>query len=842
MNSPVRSLDKPKNHAAYLRFGLKQNWQQLVFYAIVMLLACVVTSIIGTASMLDEIRNGYSMYYTPAEMGADLFRDIALVFAVVSCVLGVFSGMASTGYVNSRRAIHCYHSLPLTRDALYLEGSAVQVLYYLACSIVSMVIGTLIIATQLGMTGESVGEGLLLILTGIGGYLLVFSLFQLAGTLTGTAIFRFIAAGIIAFLPVLVYLMIYAGADAGMYNIMADYYMDYDHIRFLCPAFNIYYAMAISYGDASVVDGHVITAGYTLWTIATVYLTAVFYYLLGLWLHRKRRSELSESSLIWKKLTGFVKYPVIFVCGAGGAIFFRAAMGTDITWMIFGGFCGLLLSFLLMNVLISRNTKRMFSGLPGLGITTLVVALFLAAFPFDVFGFNNFMYDAEQVKSVTVHYGDKELTFTEEDDIAAVMPYIIDLTRNTERNQGTPYDTAFMRDTAYYIDPARVLNQSEKEATTILTERYPDRGLLMEGNGDKPTFIWMGGKLLADYYNIKCYEDEYTTETSASRYYEGDIAAVEMVYETKYYDPDDGITKEYGGDYSYDWDRLEVSVYPKFGIPIHRYMRVVEFSDNTAVYDAIQNSEQYIGYYRELADVKAEDLHSLYVNLLDDNANLYSASVLLGDEGLKNSEKIYAVLQEYNALLETLLDAVSGLTPEMTKTPVLGTISVNAEGLSHTYTLYAGMTAFWDAWQNYWEQMPAFMDNPDLKLGQSNSNKNYYDMLRYTNYKLYSSGADILEWAADFYADTYIIEADTGRALYVDKGKMEEVLAASMEGSTNGLPDTRYLVVTHRYSTDAMKEGVENILADGRVPDGYHMYYFLRKDAVPAFVQDAFGE
>ena len=39
-----------------------------------------------------------------------------------------------------------------------------------------------------------------------------------------------------------------------------------------------------------------------------------------------------------------------------------------------------------------------------------------------------------------------------------------------------------------------------------------------------------------------------------------------------------------------------------------------------------------------------------------------------------------------------------------------------------------------------------------------------------------------------------------------------------------------------------MKEGVENILADGRVPDGYHMYYFLRKDSVPAFVQDAFGE
>jgi len=838
MNSPVRSLDKPKNRAAYLRFGLKQNWQQLVFYAIIMLLACVVTSIIVTATILEEIQNGFSMYHTPAHKGADLFRDIALIFAVVSCVLGVFSGMSATGYVNSRRAIHCYHSLPLTRDALYLEGSAVQVLYYLVTSLVSLLIGTLVIVSQLGMTGESVGEGLLLILTGIGGYLLVFSLFQLAGTLTGTAVFRFIAAGIIAFLPVLVYLMIYAGADTGMSNLMVDYYMDYNQIRFLCPAFNIYYAMAISYGDAYVIDDNVITVGYTLWSIATLYLTAVFYYLLGLWLHRKRRSELSESSLIWKKLTAFVKYPVIFVCGAGGAIFFRAALGTDITWMIFGGFCGLVLSFLLMNVLITRNTKSMFKGLPGLGITALVVAFFLVVLPFDVFGFNNFMYDADQVKSVTVYYGDKEVVFAEEDEIAAVMPYIAELTRNTEGNQTTPYDAAFMRETSYYIDPETVLNQSEKEARSILSMQYPDRGVRLDMPDEKPTFVWMGGKMLDDHYNIKCYEDGYITETSAARYYEGVTAT-----ETKYYDPSEGITSVYKGDYSYDWDRLEVSVYPKFGIPIHRYMRVLEVSENAAVFDVIQNTEQYAAYYRELADIKADDLHSMYINLLDESVNIYTGSAILGgEEMLKANEKAMAILQKHNALLETLLKAASVLTPEMTDTPVIGSISIHSETISRTYNLYAGMTQFWDAWLAYWEQMPEFMDNPDLKLGQSNSTKAYYDMLRYTNYRLYEDGKDIMDWAASFHTDTYIIEADTGRALYVDPDKMAQVLENSMDDYTLGLQEPRFMVVSHKYTIDAMKEGVENILADGRVPDGYNKFFFFRKDAVPQFVLDAFSK
>ncbi|MBR4960826.1 MAG: hypothetical protein IKY52_08010, partial [Clostridia bacterium] len=111
MNLPVRSLGKPKNRAVYLRFTLKQNWQQLVFYGIVMLLTWVVPSVIGTVTVLQK----QNLYYTLSQYGGELFRGIAVAFVIVSCVLGIFSGMSATGYVNSRRAIHCYHSLPLTR-------------------------------------------------------------------------------------------------------------------------------------------------------------------------------------------------------------------------------------------------------------------------------------------------------------------------------------------------------------------------------------------------------------------------------------------------------------------------------------------------------------------------------------------------------------------------------------------------------------------------------------------------------------------------------------------------------------------------------------------------------
>ncbi|MBR5445133.1 MAG: hypothetical protein IKV57_03360 [Clostridia bacterium] len=826
-------MGDPKNRAAFLRFTLKQNWQQLVFYSIVMLLTCVVPAIIGTVTILQDYSQGFRMGYTISQAGGDLFRGIAIAFAFVSCVLGVFSGMSATGYVNSRRAIHCYHSLPLTRDTLYLESGAVQCIYYLVSSLASMLIGILWIIVQTGMTGDNVGEGFLMILTGIGGYLLVFSLFQLAGTLTGTAVFRFIAAGIISFLPVLVYLMIYAGADVGMRNIMVDYYMDYNHIRFLCPAFNIYYCMALSLGE-TIVAGQVNSIGYTLWSIATVYGTAVFYYLLGLWLHRKRRSELSESSLIWKKLIVFVKYPVIFASGAGCAVFFYAALGSDGVWMFFGGFCGLVLSFLLMNVLISRNTKRMFSGLPGLGITALVVVLFIAILPFDLLDVNHFMYDTDQVKRIKVYYQGNTLEFTEEEQITALMPYITELSRDTTEGQYTPEDAAFINETAYYIEPAKVLNQSAKEAADILATQYSDRGVKIKADDEIPVFCWMSGKylddLLEDPYKNGYYTDPYYPEVVVTE-------SAEKGYAQSY-----TISTNYGGDYSYSSERLEVSVYPKFGLPVHRYVRIPEISENAALFDFLQDSEQYLDSYAVLQEPDVESIDSMYVNLMGEGVSLYTESSMLKDQ---DDAKTYAAAAEYDRLVADLLSAASVVTPEMLDTPVLGNLEIRIGGEYRYFNLHAGMTAFWDAWLAHWEKFPDFLNRADADLAFSKNALSYYEMLRYTKYSLYEDGEEIMDWTASFHTDSYIIEADTGRALYVEADRMAEVLEQGLlsanAGDTDGQCDTRYMVVSHVYTTDAVKEGVKNILADGKTPDGYNTYFFFRKDAVPAFVTDAFA-
>lgn len=793
MNSPVRSLDKPKNQTSWLRFGLKQNWQQFVFYAIVMLLACVVTTIISVESFMNTIR--LYEYSHPENRGGDIFRDMTAIFAVVSCVLGIFAGMSATGYVNSRRAVHLYHSLPLTRESLYLTGSAVQGIYYLITGLVSLAIGTVDIALRLGISRDGLTTGLLMILVGIGGYLLVFSLFQLAGSLTGTAVFRFITAGLIAFLPVSIYLLVIAGAGVGMDHILVDNYVSITVPRFLCPAVNLYYCAAVALGEVFEVTG----VATTILNIGTLYLTAAIYYFLGLYFHKKRRSELSENSVVWKKLQNIVKYPVIFVGGVGGALFFRALMGggsSGFSWILFGCLCGLLLSFLLMNVLISRNTKSMFKGLPGLGATTVVVAVFLAIFLYDVFGFDTFMYETDQVKAVTIQWDSMTLELTDEDDIAAVMPYIQNLTKDTN----TAAVTSYSNDTAFYIDPDKVIGQEKDEAIDLINTLYPDRQITE--NSD--LFYWIGGDDQQKYS-----EDPSTGEVTTRAVYSD---------------------SHYGGDHNYTRYRIEVSVYPKHGLPVHRWMRVNEVSPNAAIFGELKQMTAYQNQYLDLATVKInEDVYDVTIEFMDE-----SMWLLLGS-ALEDEPEAAAA---YYGKVEELLHTAGQFDMSMTSTPVIGQLQIGYGNHYTNYPLYAGMTNFWDAWLTFWNEMPSFLAKYGVSADEffAVSVRDYYDMLRYTNYTLYDSGATILDWVADNYEGVYVIEADTGRALYIpDVSEILSCTTITNVYTAAGEVEHGYLVVARQYSTEDKKAG--EVHADGRSISGE---FFA--DKVPQYILDAFAE
>ncbi len=844
MKAPKNCLDKPKNIAPWLTFGLKQNWQMLVFYAILLFLVCIMVTVSGIADAVTNLEEGWGVYVNGTGMTInrdktyycdELFRVLGAAFAVVSCFLGVFAGMGAGGYVNSRRAVHCYHSLPLTREALYLQNSAVHGLYYLASSLFTLLICTVAILTRLSLSTAGLVAGLWLMLCGIASFLVVFGLFQLAGSLTGTAIFRFCMAGIIAFLPIVLYLLLYFGVNLGMNKLNADnYFYNISLIRFLCPAVNIVFSIQEGGG----LDG--IDWGGRVLSLFNLLLTAAVYYGAGLACHRKRPSERSENALVWKKLGVVVKYPVVFVCATYGGLLFREIFGTGTTWMVFGGIIGLVLSFFLMNVLLERNTKSMFRGLKGLGVTALCAVVFYALFPFDILGLNYFMYEPDAVGYILLEYNGTDIKITDPAQLETVTNAIRNqIEREKAQKQGTSGDTLSYDDTmrpadngtvpTYYINSQLVHGQSQKAAETMLDRYFMDRYVADFGDNPKQ-YYWTGAidKLKGDV-------EEPVRENTTATLSRDVVTTAAKAY------PDYG----YGGDLPPGSDRLDFSVYPKFGLPVHRYIRIPALSADQVVYEIAKENEWAEEKYTFLTTKPVEEIYSVTLDILGDNFMLYMAP----------AKDVSPEDPQYQALQGEILGAVQELVTSAAEVPTettirLGTLwlrgayNTEEESYGYAYPLYAGMTDFWENWSTFTANLPTYMEEAEgiIDFG-GGSLEDYAEKLSYTRYQLYDDPAAVTDWLAETtIAHAWVIQAETGESLYVPADRYGELLdGCRLEYYDNdyGVRDSEYMVAIVRYTNEAIRKGTS--VDNPSEADTVCYQTWFREGAVPAFVGEMWG-
>ncbi len=824
-------LTNPMNGKTYLKMGLRQNWQMLVFYTVLLFLSCIMATVTGIDNALESLAMyianstpGVEDLRTAAYYGAQTFRDLGATFAIVSCFVGVFAGMSANGYVNSRKAVHLYHSLPMSRDALYLTNGIIYGVYYLAAGIFSLLVSTVAIAVRLGLGGYQWEKGIWLIFCGIGAYLVVFCLFQLAGSLTGTAVFRFCMAGIIAFLPVVLYLLIYIGVDTGMRHIeVQKYFSDTRVQRYLCPAINILYTMDEMHSGNMFSSGQNLSSGMKLLSLVYLYATAAVYYIAGLFCHRKRASERSEYAMVWKKVGLVVKYPVVFVCAAYGGLFFREVFGSGDSWLVFGGIIGLVLSFFLMNVLLERNTKSMFRGLRGLGITALAAVVYYAVLPFDVLGLDRFMYQPDKVSYIQMEYYGSDIIIDDPVQVDVVMTAIRSQIQREKNIASTPNDAGNAIPT-YFIDSSKVTGATQTETERIL-DRYCLNRMVPERGTNPKYYHWTGGDAYIKESGSVVIDVDYGITTEAAKVYN---------------------EEGYHGDVSTGFDQLSFSVYPNFGLPIHRYIRIPALSADQCIYEVAAEIVMTDEKYDYLETMAIEDIFNLSVDVFGNGYSLVFSDP--SDMADQTDPKAVALQTEYYDMLTVLLNSMERITPEMANEPKLGTVSFShydetESRIYYSYPLYSGMTDFWQAWKDFSEMLPDFMDRAEKYLQFPYGLEEYAKTLHYEEYELYDDSAMVLEWLLERIPYAWVIEAETGESLFIEKDQMPELFSSCiLETYTDdkGVRDSGYMVVYIEYTEEAMRKASDTYKSEE--VDAYSGCTWFREGCVPAFVTAVFED
>lgn len=757
---------KPRNTMSYFRFLLKNNWQQLALcgvlcFLIVFLPILLSTSELGVRDELvgDSSATQLSYEETVAKRAETQMETLGVLFVLTAGVVGVIFGMTANGYTNTKPSIHTYYSYPLRRDTLFVAEWLTRDLYFLLTGTVFYLLSALYIACRLTFSSSLLACAATYFLMGVVGYLMVFHLFQLAASLTGTASFRFCMAGILAFLPVALYLLLVACAANGMPNIYTNYYLSEDVVRFLCPAYLMWHT-ALQFADFGTWGGTGFMALYALVFAA-----------ISLFLQIKRKSELSGSSVVWKPFQNIVKYLVILTSGLfGGWLISAFFSARTVGWSLFGMLCGLVLSFLFMNVLIERSVKGMFRGLPGFGATSLVTVLLYAVLFFDIFGLNGFMYADNMVSRVEIllntNGGRESVTISDPESLHAILS---DIRALKSWSYGTEYERA-----AFYIDRDKSVN------------------------GEIPSML----TALADY-DVTAY-NKYDEKTASS------------MAEGKLYVLRNGVppVEEFGST-AECLSTMTVCyvVYPKFGIPLAKRGQVDMLTASDGFGEDVQNSPEYRTYLLErIASIEPTYLRTCYVSLC---GHIYEA---VEPENAANPH-ITALLDAYRTAIEN----------DITHGAVVGRIVFWQQEIGENHAVempvYSDMTEVWQAFIGAVDANLFYIEDVEISDGYTDITASYEELTANWRKKrgLMDESADFADYLYRYFDEILVVEADTGRYWRVDtEADRKTVLScASMIGDNGpaaigfGRCDREYLLVAYSTESGVYFTG----LRDGEVPD-----------------------
>ncbi len=696
---------KSRNTLSYFRFLLRNNWQQLALCGVLCFIIVFLPTLLSTMELGKPVYNSATDYYN-SQLSYDevlalrtetQVEMLGTLFVLAAGIIGVIFGMTANSYTNTKPAIHTYYSYPLRRGTLFVMEWLVRDFYFFLTGTVFYILSTVYIACQLTFSVSLLAYAAVYFFIGAVGYLMVFHLFQLAASLTGTVSFRFCMAGILAFLPVAFYMLLVACVSNGMPNIYMNYYLNENVVRVLCPAYLMWHT-TLRFTNFGIWDG--------AWIMA---LYAVVFAVISLFLQIKRKSELSGSSVVWKTFRFIVKYLVILTSGLFGgwlvALLFPAC---TIGWNLFGLLCGLVLSFLFMNILIERSVKGMFRGLIGFGVTSTVTAFLFAVLFFDIFGLNDFVYADNMVSRIEIMLdtdanGGESITISEPE---AVQTLLSDIHAMKSWSYSMEYERA-----AFYIDLDKSMSR-KTVPSSMLTElsRY---GVTTYNQYEDTSSVDMEGKLLILRNGVPPMEEF-------------------------------GITME-----CLPMTTVRYIVYPKVGIPIAKQGQIDMLTITDSFGENVKNSPEYRTYLVDCtAAFDPENLRTCYVSLC---GCIYE---MIDTEAFQNSNTI-ALIDAYRTAVEN--DEMDGAVVGR----IVFRLRENNTPRTVELPIYSDMTGVWQAFLNAVDAN-LFYENIEADEAENVSYKDLVENWR-KKWGLTYENANFVDYLNSCFEEMLIVEADTGR-------------------------------------------------------------------------------
>lgn len=402
------SADK-NNNLKYLLGTLKRSWTQCVINFVVTFFLGPVLLLLVTNSYTETIYRNKNIPGLVNTIGATYS-----FYCVIAAILAVISAIVAFNYLNSRVSVNFYHSLPFKRTRMFLTNYISGIfsfvvgfgLNYLICIIIPA-------ACDMGFS-ECFPVITSVFLNSLLYFVFIYSLTVLIGMTTGLAAVGWLMT--IAAVAILPAIKLCLNALKGFYssNFWIDYFLEYEKFLPTSPVVILFDNKAFSFKSLFVIL--ILTAAFTVGALV---------------LYHYRLSEKSGNPFVFTRFASFVKYAIMFPVSMGFAIIFGYMGDSNFFWVLFGSVSGSVLAWMVMNSIIAKSARSMFTAVKGMIIFTVIVTLFNSCLTLATEPVDNFILEHKAlVSSVSVEidgYGKMaRYTFKDDENIDALLEIIND--------------------------------------------------------------------------------------------------------------------------------------------------------------------------------------------------------------------------------------------------------------------------------------------------------------------------------------------------------------------------------------------------------------------------------
>lgn len=418
MTSTVSFKDKLKQILSVILWDLKGCKGSLMVYGIlasvatviVFTLVFVLTAEKTTFATITVNENGISSIPLTEKM--QIFQGFAsAIIGVLTLVFSIIYTVQIFSYMHNKRKVDFYGSLPISRARLFLAKCGAAYLFSIVPMLVFMgIIAIVSICTGTFMTSEVTHMYLNFVI----GTLACISAYGFLSACCGTTfntIIMFIAVCVCYPLSMI---FVRAYIDAFFTGSYTGNFSD----SFITNALN---PISAYFGNNLI-----------YWIIFSVVCIAF-----GTLLIMKRRSERAQTSFAYYIPCHIIKVIVSFLAGMFLGTMFGSlnVFGYGYAGFVFGFILASAPTFLIVHMIFYKGVKQILRTLPIYGGLAVVVIASVAVINFDVFGYNNFVPKAEDVKSaglissehstvgkdISKYYTKSAGDFTDEVDIKSII-------------------------------------------------------------------------------------------------------------------------------------------------------------------------------------------------------------------------------------------------------------------------------------------------------------------------------------------------------------------------------------------------------------------------------------